>query len=608
MCVYYYRKRSGSTAFAPLDLRKAIERGHYDTVKRMITWNRYLMHCPSGRTSDYPVHVAVQAGHQRIVKLLLNRGADPNARNAHRKTPMHQCVLNCRHNIVGLLVDHGAELDSTDGSNNTPLDLATLMNEKRCLDLLLNYEVPQNALNRAFYKAVSQDNTVLMNKLLNRGAELEYRDEVTGFTALLMAIKSKHVRSTQLLLEKGANPMVHDFFRWTCLHFAVYFQFPQRILAMILQNCSKKLIDFKTCNQETALHLAAKRGNEMAAFTLLRAGATVNSLDCRSRTPLLTALHWQNEMVARFIVHAGANVNRVPGSIQTPLHAAVARNNLSLVQLMLEHGAQVVDLDNEDIDWTVIHSACETGDVKMLECLLDFCEPDVLAALHCGRRPKPPLFVAACRGHSTAVKALLARGVDINTRSENNETALHAAVRANNAGLVETLLNAGACIDARDSLTASRPLDVSVYTWGRRVTVTAQLMHSDRMAKAVIRHDLDTVSFLLSCGVSPNMTTEAFGSPLHVAVRHRRYELMATILSSDRSRTSIRHNGVTPLDYATDMGDARAVKMILWKNLRRSRHSSLIRADKKKKTTTTTKRTSRAPLPLQGDSPRRTSI
>lgn len=130
MCVYYYRKRSGSTAFAPLDLRKAIERGHYDAVKRMITWNRYLMHCPSGRTADYPIHVAVQSGNQRIVKLLLNRGADPNARNAHRKTPMHQCVLHCRHHIIGQLVSHGADLNATDGSNNTPLDLATLLNEK----------------------------------------------------------------------------------------------------------------------------------------------------------------------------------------------------------------------------------------------------------------------------------------------------------------------------------------------------------------------------------------------------------------------------------------------------------------------------------------------
>lgn len=218
----------------------------------------------------------------------------------------------------------------------------------------------------------------------------------------------------------------------------------------------------------------------------------------------------------------------------------------------------------------------------MLECLLSYTEPDVLHALHAGGRPKPPIVVAAAAGHRAAVDALLARGVDVNTRCRDGETALHAAARTNRAALVDRLLDAGACIDARDATAGRRPLDVSVHTWGRRVTVTAQLVHSERMAKAVVRHDVDAVAFLLACGVSPNMTTEAYGSPLHAAVRHRRYRMMAALLSSDRCRTAVRHNGVTPLDYAVAMGDARATNMIQWRDLqrrhRRTRHLSLVAA------------------------------
>lgn len=234
----------------------------------------------------------------------------------------------------------------------------------------------------------------------------------------------------------------------------------------------------------------------------------------------------------------------------------------------------------------------------MLDCLLAYAEPGVLDALHAGGRPRPPLVVAAALGRHTAVDALLSRGVDVNTRCGNGETALHAAVRANWPALADRLLDAGACIDSRDAVAGSRPLDVAVYTWGRSVTVTTQLVHSDRMAKAVVRHDVDAVAFLLACGVSPNMTTEAYGSPLHVAVRHRRYRMMAAILSSDRCRPSIRHNGVTALDYAVAMGDARAAKMIMWRDqrCRRSRHTSLTAA------TTSTKRTQKPA------SSRRTSI
>jgi len=70
--------------------------------------------------------------------------------------------------------------------------------------------MPKNVVNKAFYKAATRDNIILMNKLLNRGAYIDYKDSLTGFTALLLVAKSKNVRATQFLLEKGADPMVHD--------------------------------------------------------------------------------------------------------------------------------------------------------------------------------------------------------------------------------------------------------------------------------------------------------------------------------------------------------------------------------------------------------------
>lgn len=99
-------------------------------VKRTIERNRYLLRWPTGLTADHPVHVAAQAGHQAIVRLLLHRGADPNATNAHRQTPAHLCVLYGRRQLIEILVDHGADLTAVDNFNNTPLDLATLINEK----------------------------------------------------------------------------------------------------------------------------------------------------------------------------------------------------------------------------------------------------------------------------------------------------------------------------------------------------------------------------------------------------------------------------------------------------------------------------------------------
>lgn len=130
----------------------------------------------------------------------------------------------------------------------------------------------------------------------------------------------------------------------------------------MLEKCHmlEMLINFQTCKQETALHLAAKRGNDNAAITLVRAGACMDVINCKSRTPLLTAIHWGKDAVAAYMVRAGASLYRVPGSKHAPLRAAVAHHNLQLVRLMLEHGAQVVDPYDDDLNWTVVHMTCET--------------------------------------------------------------------------------------------------------------------------------------------------------------------------------------------------------------------------------------------------------
>lgn len=71
-------------------------------------------------------------------------------------------------------------------------------------------DIPTNAIHEAFYRAAMNENTILMNKLLNRGADVNHVDKTTGYTALLAAVRSKLVRAVQFLLEKGADPAAHD--------------------------------------------------------------------------------------------------------------------------------------------------------------------------------------------------------------------------------------------------------------------------------------------------------------------------------------------------------------------------------------------------------------
>lgn len=154
--------------------------------------------------------------------------------------------------------------------------------------------------------------------------------------------------------------------RWTGLHVAVYYEHPYPILMMMLEKCSANegLIDCRTRDQETALHLAAIKGNCDAAFALIQAGAELNPVDKEFRTPLLAALHYRQDHLTGLLVCSGASVNRVTGSILVPLQEAVSRENLAVARLMLERGAVVVDPCFDDLNWTVIHTVCETGKRK----------------------------------------------------------------------------------------------------------------------------------------------------------------------------------------------------------------------------------------------------
>ena len=81
---------------------------------------------------------AAQNGYLEIVKLLLDKGADPNAITKDNCTALQTAAERGYREIVELLLDKGANLDDRMGNGKTALHLAAENGRREIVELLLD--------------------------------------------------------------------------------------------------------------------------------------------------------------------------------------------------------------------------------------------------------------------------------------------------------------------------------------------------------------------------------------------------------------------------------------------------------------------------------------
>lgn len=221
-----------TTRMTAARLARLIADGDADAVRTAVEASPRLLSTTverDGQSGWTPLHLAVAAGQQEIVRVLVQAGADLTARTEFNRTPLH-VALQLRPELVPLLRELGAEVDAPSAAYLGDVDQLTRHLDDGTspgdrvsgVDLLswaaYGGAVPTAELllargahpdTGALHFAAGGGRLALVRLLLDAGADVNRRDPDTGRTPLHAAVAADPGGDTaeilRVLLAAGAD-------------------------------------------------------------------------------------------------------------------------------------------------------------------------------------------------------------------------------------------------------------------------------------------------------------------------------------------------------------------------------------------------------------------
>lgn len=304
-----------------------------------------ILHMPSFyKENETHLHfVAAQRQYKTIAELLIKLGANVNALNDDKETPLHIATESNNADIVKLLLENGADVNAKNDHEATPLYYAKTSDVAK---LLISHGADLNAR----YKTDFVPN------------ESWKEDEPTLHHALL-----KHYYGVaKLLIENGADVNAEDVCICTPLHYAKTVE----IAKLLLQHGA----DVNAKNEEEETPLFNVETPEMAEL-LLQHGADVNAQRFGEDESVLYAVIDRNHdlkdkdiaAIVEVLLKHGADVNLGQPGWETPLHVASMSGRIECAKVLIKYGANVNAKREEDEDKaTPLDVACDDKMEKLL--------------------------------------------------------------------------------------------------------------------------------------------------------------------------------------------------------------------------------------------------
>ena len=270
-------RSEGPSKAGATPLHYAVSSGIHDIATFLIVEHPPDVNARGFSVRDTPLHVAMRRGHVEVARVLLEHGADREARNAYDWSPLELASREGHVELVQVLLEYGADANARDKHGDTPL----------------------------FFGG----EPAVVRALLKYGADVEARNNQNG-TSLHGAGTEEVAR---VLLEHGADANALTIRNRTPLHFgSVTGQVG--VVRVLLEHGVD--VNARDADNATPLHLASDRSSRKeerlgVVRLLLQYGSNIHGLDDKGQTPFTRAtIGGNNERIMQLLLENGAEDRR----------------------------------------------------------------------------------------------------------------------------------------------------------------------------------------------------------------------------------------------------------------------------------------------------------
>lgn len=409
-------------------LHLAITKGHLSCCEELLRCDSLEVNEKS-KNNEAPLHLAAKMGQRDVCDLILTHKKEETdidiLQDRSRKTPLHLAAQNSNDKVVELLLEKGAKWKHRDKQSYMALHYAAENGCEESCQYLVN--VLNEDPNRKTLKLTLNDKK----------------------TPLMLAAKNGHYKCCERLLFEDID--AKDKFGNTALMYAIESGFLKTVTTLLEKGASTQLFN---CRKRTVLHQAAKAKADECLKHLLKYSDTEELVSAKEGkygfTPLHEAISNEALTCAKVLLDHGASTLEKCKEGMTPLHLAAKQGDPGLCSL-LSSDKEKVNVENKD-NQTPLHVAAMHGCRDACKVLLKTKGMKVLAK---DKNGQTALHLAADKGHHQVLK-LIIKKVSPAEKDDDGSTALHLAARNNHLECCTSLLEASRrlirVVDGNDKL------------------------------------------------------------------------------------------------------------------------------------------------------------